>query len=149
MASVRNLAATVLLGSSLLAKTAFADPNDPSLYEERTFFLSYVAQFDKQYLTVAEFRMRLELFIKTQETIRDHNARIATTIDSDSFVLGNNYFSDLTLAEKRLFFGYSHPLYDEDERDKKYEDLPPNYDNWKDWRAEGAVGPIRNEGGVC
>ena len=30
-----------------------------------------------------------------------------------------------------------------------YTTLPANYENEKDWRADGAVGPIRNEGGIC
>ena len=50
----------------------------------------------------------------------------------------------MTLEEKRSFFGYKEPSVEEQES-IRYADLESNYDNSKDWREEGAVGPVRNE----
>ena len=54
----------------------------------------------------------------------------------------------MTNLEKARFFGYKPQHRVTDMRgvaQESYKMLPENYDNSKDWRAEGAVGPIRNE----
>ena len=50
----------------------------------------------------------------------------------------------MTHEEKRSYFGYKEPRY-EDQESIRYANLESNYDNSKDWRKEGAVGPVRNE----
>ena len=55
-------------------------------YETVSFYTSYVAEFGKEYQTVNEFQYRMELFHKTEEFIRSHNAKQETM----SFYLGHN-----------------------------------------------------------
>mmetsp|Transcript_39994 Transcript_39994/g.52335 ORF Transcript_39994/g.52335 Transcript_39994/m.52335 type:complete len:142 (+) Transcript_39994:197-622(+) len=88
----------------------------------------------------------MNLFWQTGAQIRHHNAHGAP----HSFILGHNAFSDLTLAEKKRYFGYiATPPALKDHHELNYAKLKPNYDNSVDWRRKGAVGPVRNEGGIC
>lgn len=52
----------------------------------------------------------------------------------------------MTLLEKKQYLGYSQPV---NEKPGKAQNLKDNYDSFKDWRKEGAVGPIRDEGPYC
>lgn len=130
------------VGLALFSLLTSAGPNPHDYNETKFFFASYVATFNKEYQSVDEFLSRMNLFWETGEQIRRHNSSHAPT----TFVLGHNYFSDLTLSEKRHFFGY-HGI--PEEKDLEVAHLKNNYDNSVDWRKKGAVGPIRNQGHYC
>lgn len=81
----------------------------------------------------------MDLFVQTSELIRSHNS----VEPRQSFYLGHTQFSDMSRYEKAAFFGSRvlSPL----PQEENYTPLEDNFENSKDWRAEGAVGPIRNE----
>jgi len=84
----------------------------------------------------------MNLFWETGEYIRQHNSHGAP----HSFIIGHNYFSDLTLKEKEHFFGY-HEV--PEQAKLEVAQLKNNYDNSIDWRKKGAVGPVRSQGRFC
>jgi hypothetical protein len=65
-------------------------------------FMQYVSRFGKQYNTVEEFNMRLELFTAVDKEIKEWNST-----DGITSTMGHNFMSDYTDAEKKAMRGVS------------------------------------------
>lgn len=63
-------------------------------------FVSFMTQYEKNYMSEDEFNMRREIFNSNVEFINKHNA------EGKSFTLGVNKFSDWTDEEYRTLLGY-------------------------------------------
>jgi cathepsin L len=98
------------------------------------------------YGTVEEFAVRKELYAALSEEIDAINSNPAST-----HVAGHNKFSDWTPLEKEHLLGLKNmpmPAFDEAE---VVEDVEFNVANDIDWRSQGKVGPVRDQGqcGSC
>ena len=108
-------------------------------------FVKYVAQYGKSYGTKEEYYFRANLFKKAREFVRTENAKTENT-----FTVAINQFADRTSAEMLKKMGY-----------KKFtgvKEVAPyvlepavSIPTSVDWRNEGAVNPIRDQGdcGAC
>ena len=128
---------SLALASILTLAEALPNPFAHEEYQRSIHYTSYLALFNKQYTDLIEFRNHMDMFTQTSEVIRNHNSR-----QGISFFLGHNNFSDMTLYEKQHYFGYIEPHMPA----KSFVNLKENYENTKDWRTEGAVGHIRDQG---
>ena len=113
---------------------------------------------NKNYLTKEEYTARLQIFANNLATIRKHDA------EATGYKIGVNKFADLSLEEFDKMMGFK-PLaegpIDDDEQDPEVQatDEEPeehgrnlqSYPASLDWRASGAVNPVRNQGscGSC
>jgi len=100
-------------------------------------YLSFMAEFGRQISDVTEFQTRLAAFSNTHNMINDHNATGA------SWTMGHNQFSDWSAAEFKSMLGHV---------DEPRTQAPTWIETSKkaspvDWRTEGAVNPIKNQGG--
>jgi C1A family cysteine protease len=105
-------------------------------------FMEHIVTFGQQYHTVEEYEMRRDLFSQVDDFITLHNQTNA------SFMLGHNQFSTMTEAEKVNTRGLEMP-----ELLTVGEPLilaAANADS-VDWRSNGAVNPIQDQGqcGSC
>ena len=109
-------------------------------------YLAYVAEHGKSYGTEEEFKFRLNLYSKRVAFVREQNANV---VGNDATV-GINHMADWTDAEYKRLLGYrTRP-----NANKAAEtftgdlaDVPASVD----WRAKGAVNPVKNQGqcGSC
>jgi C1A family cysteine protease len=106
-------------------------------------FMSYVAQYGKTYASLDEFNMRYEIFAKNDEIIKTHNAD-----PTETHVLGHNFLSDYTEAEKAKLRGLKgEPKTNGQKLVSNGAPIP----NAVDWVTAGKVGPIKDQGqcGSC
>jgi Pyruvate/2-oxoacid:ferredoxin oxidoreductase delta subunit len=102
-------------------------------------FMRWVSENGRSYGTVAEFMMRNEQFQKRHAEIQAWNA------EENTHVLGHNAFSDRTYEEMSKMLGYKH------QEQTNIVELPESNSASKDWRTEGAVTKVKNQGqcGSC
>merc|ERR1712151_843645 len=94
------------------------------------------------YGTKEEFNFRLDLYSKMDAEIKEINA------SQDSFTVGHNFLSTWTAEEKAKLNGYRLPA------DHKRNEIlldSTNLTGSQDWRTDGAVTPVKNQGqcGSC
>ncbi|XP_002977185.2 senescence-specific cysteine protease SAG39 [Selaginella moellendorffii] len=116
--------------------------------EIKNMFEDWAAKHGKSYSSDSEKARRLMIFSDTLAYIEKHNAQPNTT-----FTLGLNKFSDLTNAEFRANYvgKFKSPRY-QDRRPAKDVDVDvSSLPTSLDWRQEGAVTPIKDQGqcGSC
>jgi len=118
------------------------------LSDTHTQFKQFKAKYSKVYDTPAEERLRYGVFLRNLAEVEAHNSK-----EGSSYSRGINEWSDLTQAEWSDIYlgGYKHIATHsparEDSEVPSVEDLPAS----KDWRDEGVVTPVKNQGqcGSC
>lgn len=124
--------------------TALAHPTvttGVALPEEE--FISYLARFQKNYLTQGEFDERLKIFNSNSAKIAKHNARNDVT-----YTLGINKFADYTQEEYEKLLGY---MGQKVPSASKIQILPTSANESIDWRSKNAVTAVKDQGqcGSC
>jgi KDEL-tailed cysteine endopeptidase len=122
-------------------------PKSNSLYSniltaEDMEFLKYVAKFGKSYGTKEEFEFRADLFKKNLAILSEENSR-----NENTFTVGINKFADWTPAEYRRMLSYKPTRGAKLVEETLNVSIPASID----WRTEGAVNPIKDQGqcGSC
>lgn len=117
---------------ALMAATASASLNME--------YMQYVINHSKSYITSAEFEMRKNLYAISDDIINEHNAT------NSSFTLGHNFFSDMTEEQKANTRGRLNQKVE-----GKVVVLPESNGTSLDWRTQGAVNEIQDQGacGSC
>ena len=122
-------------------------PKTNSLYSntltgEDMEFLKYVAKYGKSYGTKEEFEFRADLFKKTLTALSQENSK-----NDNTFRVAANKFADWTPAEYRCLLAYK-PLRG---NVTPVVDTPVSIPTSIDWRTEGAVNPVKDQGqcGSC
>ena len=103
-------------------------------------YLRHLSKYGKSYLTREEYDFRKAIFEANMAKVQAHNS------DPDSeFQLGENHMADWTDDEyKSLFNSVRHEM--PQQQEKVEEDSAPSLPKAIDWRAKGAVSPVRDQG---
>lgn len=115
--------------------------------EYQGHFSSFVKKFEKKYAS-EDFFNRFEIFRQNLDIINEHNAL------GRSYSLGVNEFTDLTFDEfkaKMTGLRYKQNDYIRSINAPELEDVKIKAGDSLDWRQQGAVTPIKNQGqcGSC
>merc|ERR1712055_1222868 len=108
---------------------------------------NFKSKFERNYLSAQEHDDRKQVFANNLDLIKRHNEEEAKGLHT--YKLGVNKFADLTNKEFVDQYSGNLPLLEDIPRTKvePIADLPAT----KDWREEGAVTPVKNQGqcGSC
>jgi len=103
-------------------------------------FLRFLSQHRRSYGTKAEFEFRLEVFTTNFNKILQHNLNVAKEA---GFTLGINKFADMTESEFALRFGDMGAVAASVE-EVEVASTADSYPTSVDWRAYGAVTPVKD-----
>lgn len=105
---------------------------------------SYLSQYSKSYSSQLEYQTHFKAFIDKTAYIRLFNQQ------SQVWYMGTNQFTDLTLEEYKS--KYLNLIVPDNENHKFSSETVININTLPtsiDWRTQGAVTPVSNEGGSC
>lgn len=142
--SLDTLGVTSFLVSQCRHVTAIESQRNEA--EVRLMYEQWLVENQKNYNGLGEKESRFKVFKDNLKLIDEHNA-----VPDRTYELGLNRFADLTADEFRA--GYlkgkmgltSDPVIGERYRYKEGDVLPDEVD----WREEGAVVPVKNQGHIC
>jgi len=110
-------------------------------------FVNYMSTHGKMYATKEEYEFRLDIFAKKMEFIEKHNS-----LNADDHLVGLNHLADWTDAEYKNLLGYNNKHAEKrTRRHHKRVESAKAAPASVDWRTEGAVTPVKNQGqcGSC
>ena len=112
--------------------------------EEEMAYMRYVTEWNKSYGTKAEFVFRMEQFKATMAKVAEHESN-----NAHGSTVGLNEFSDWTEAEYKRLLGYK-PRENSGKEPVDF-DTTVEIPSEKDWRDDGAVTKVKNQGqcGSC
>jgi len=104
-------------------------------------FVDHMSQHGLSYGTKEEFHFRMAIFAEKDAQIQEINSQNA------AFTVGHNFLSTWTKEEAGKLLGYKQPV----NHTRKPVTLKETAAASKDWRTEGAVTPVKNQGqcGSC
>jgi len=127
-----------------LALTAVVSALDNATFD----YMQYVAQHGKNYATLEEFNMRMNLFIERNAMIKEWNANTENTSS-----MGHNFLSDWTAAEQKVLRGLDMSNSEENTvAPLKVASPTDTYANVVDWcsttnsKNANKCTPIKNQG---
>ena len=104
-------------------------------------FVQHIADHGLSYGTVEEYNFRLGLFNAVDAEINEINANPENT-----FTVGHNFLSTMTMEEKKRMFGFiPENISEENIVILSEEGLADSVD----WRTKGAVNPVKSQGATC
>ena len=121
---------------ALLQAVGFSTVSQEHPVEIQQAFIQHMSTFGISYGTEEEFNFRMSLFAAKDAEINEINAT------EENFTVGHNFMSTWTDMEYKKLLGYAGQHL-EGEANEKYLE-PVNADS-KDWRADGAVNPVKNQ----
>ena len=138
---------SVLIVTGLLAAT-YLTINLTPLDEVEMQFNNFIAEHGKNYQNDEERNFRKSIFEEQLKIVNEHNSQ------GKSWTLGINKFSDWTKEEYKRLLGFKSNRATP-QVTNAFADLPTNCKDLKhnsiDWRKEGFVTPVKNQGacGSC
>jgi len=142
----------VLLVLALNMVASYEKASDEKVFEK---FQNFMQQHDKSYKTIEEFKDRFEIFKQNYKKIEMHQMMLHKDGKEPTYELGVTQFFDLTPSEfSKLYLtlDISHMQ----RLKSQAEAVKPSYSEGEapstwDWRDQGKVSPVRNQGmcGSC
>lgn len=140
---------SILIATGLLAGAYFALSGSQT-DEVALAFTAYTTEYSKNYLSEDEFNFRKGIFETNLKKINEYNSKKLSS------TWGTNQFTDWTDEEYKSILGYkSHRNNVEEFEELSDGQMPTNCPDWPkesiDWREEGIVTPVKNQGacGSC
>ncbi|KAF2554525.1 hypothetical protein F2Q68_00017219 [Brassica cretica] len=135
----------LLASSSLSGVTAKADHRNP---EEVKMFERWLVENHKNYNGLGEKDKRFEIFMDNLKFVQEHNS-----VPNQSYELGLTRFADLTNEEFRAIYLRSkmERTRDSVKSERYLHNVGDKLPDEADWRAKGAVVPVKDQGscGSC
>jgi cathepsin F len=149
---MKRLVSLVLLAIALSMVVCLEKASDEKVFEQ---FQNFMHQHGKSYKTIEEFKDRFEIFKQNYKKIEMHQMMLHKDGKEPTYEMGVTQFFDMTPAEfakAYLTLDISHMQ----RLKSQAEAVKPTYSegqaplNW-DWREQGKVSPVRNQGmcGSC
>ena len=109
-------------------------------------FMKWIQKFGKSYKDAKEFEMRFANWLEMDKFIKETNAD-----ETQTHVAGHNHLSDLTEEEYNSMLGLRNVTHPEMREDAIVADSSANLPTSWDWREQGMVTPVKNQGscGSC